>query len=89
MIEKRSNKLFVNGNTLPKGDSDLITHLLRSENGLSAFQLMGLTGKIYVQYIQNRLRTLVSIGIVVKTGRGIYEINPELREELKKVMEIA
>lgn len=89
MIEVNDNNLLVSGQKLPHGDILILKQLLRV-GPVSAFKLMELTGKMYVQYIQYRLRVLSSpllSGIVIKSGRGLYEINPEIKEELIKALE--
>ena len=98
-IEMKDGKLFVGGHRLPKGDVDILIQLLRE--GLSAFELMQRLGKIYPQYIQLRLRVLISLGVIIKTAgmgnettelgymkRVSYEINPEIKEELKGILNV-
>jgi len=88
MIEVNDGKLLISGNKLPVGDIAILKQLLRA-GPVSAFKLMEMTGKMYVQYIQYRLRVLCSpllSGIVIKSGRGLYEINPEIKEELERAL---
>lgn len=70
---------------MSKGDTDLLYQLLM-HGSCTAFELMERLGKIYVQYVQLRLRVLIHLGIVIRTDRGIYEITPEFKEELAKIL---
>ena len=87
MIESINKRLVIGGHALPKGDVDILKQLLRM-NRASAFELMQATGKLYVQYIQYRIRVLKMLGVIMKTGDvGIYEIAPEIKEELLRALD--
>lgn len=83
IFEIKGNKLIIGGHQLPPGDIVILKNLLRTGKS-SAFDLAMLSGKMYVQYVQYRLRVLCSpmLGIVVNPERGKYEINPEIKDEL-------
>lgn len=83
------NKLNVSGKVIPRGHVEIIKILLR-EGPITAFKIMELTGKAYIQYTQSLLRILVLYGIVVKVEvnkRPAYEVNPEIKEELRLAIE--
>jgi len=88
MIELKNNSLYIDDKRIPKGQIEIIKVLLK-ENTLSAFKIMELTGKAYVQYTQSLLRILILYGIVLRTefnSRPAYELNPELIEELRNLL---
>jgi len=88
MITVTDKKLFVGTKSLPKGDVAILKIIL--EHGpVSVHKISEFKGEIYDQYISSRLRFLTSAilsNIVIKVDRGMYEINPEIREELQDAL---
>jgi len=88
MITVTDKKLFVGNKKLPKGDVQILKILL-DKGPLTGHQIAELKGEIWDQYVSSRLRFLTSSilsNVVIKVDDSMYEINPEIRDELKDAL---
>ena len=88
MIRIEDKKFFVGNKKIPRGDITILKILL-DKGPLSVHKISEFKGEIYDQYTSSRLRFLTSSilsNIVIKVDRGMYEINPEIKDELQDAL---
>ena len=85
-LKKEGSRLYLNGEKIPPLDINIMQKII--ENGLlGAHELMMKMGKLSESYISLRCRTLQDYGLLIKPRYGRYDINPEIRDELKSLIE--
>ena len=87
MIEFKNDRLIIAGRKLTPLDVQYLKILLR-DGPQNCFDLAMKTGSGFQQYAQTRMRFMCAFGITLKLDtRGLYDINPEIKEALRKVLE--
>ena len=86
MIELKGNRLIIAGRKLTPIDVQYLKIIIR-DGPQSCFDLAMKTGSGFQQYAQTRMRFLCAFGVCMKLEqRGLYDINPEIKEELRGVL---